>query len=96
MSVYTIIEIKIDDKEMYGEYVKKVKPIIEKYNGRYLVRGGKIIPLFGNWNPERIIVIEFPSHEDIKRCFGSEEYKMIAGFRENSTTNKSIIVEGYI
>lgn len=95
MSVYAIIEIRIKNKDMYYEYVEKVKPIIEKYKGRYLVRGGKITTLFGDWNPERIIIIKFPSIEEVNLCFGSEAYGRIAGLRENSTITKSIIVEGY-
>lgn len=95
MAVYAIIEISINNQDMYEEYVKRVKPIIEKHQGRYLVRGGNITPLFGNWHPERIVVIEFPSHENVKECFNSDEYKKVAGYRENSTTTKSIIVEGY-
>lgn len=95
MSVYAIIEIKIKDHATYAKYVEKVRSIVERYNGRYLVRGGgKITPLFGNWNPERIVVIEFPAYEDIKQWLSSSEYKAIATLREKSTITKAIIVEG--
>ena len=96
MAVYVIIEIKIRDKEPYSEYVEKVRSIVEKYNGRYLVRGGKVTPIFGDWNPERIIVIEFPSYEDVKRWLSSQEYKEIAPLREKSTITKAIVVEGSV
>ena len=94
MPVYAIIEIKILDEGPYFEYVKNVRSIVEHYNGRYLVRGGKVTPLFGEWNPERVIVIEFPSMEDLTSCFGSDEYKKVAPLREGSTITRSIIVEG--
>lgn len=94
MSVYTIIEIKVKDKDTYAKYVGKVRAIVEKYNGRYLVRGGKITPIFGGWNPERIIVIEFLSPEDVKLWLSSPEYKEIAALREASTITKAIMVEG--
>lgn len=61
MSVYFLIEISIKN-----EYIDKVKPIIEKYKGKYLARGGKITSFSKNWNPERIIIIEFPSLELVK------------------------------
>ena len=96
MAVYVIIEIKIRDKETYSEYVEKVRAIVEKYNGRYLVRGGKVTPIFGDWNPERIIVIEFPSYEDVKHWLSSQEYKEIAPLREKSTITKAIVVEGSV
>jgi uncharacterized protein (DUF1330 family) len=94
MTVYAIIEIRILYEEPYFEYVKNIRFIVEHYNGRYLARGGKVTPLFGDWNPERIIVIEFPSIEDLMNCFGSDEYKKIAPLREHSTITRSIIVEG--
>lgn len=58
------------------------------------MRGGKVTPLSNNWDPERIILIEFSSSEDVERCFSSPEYKGIASLREGSTVTKSIIVEG--
>ena len=94
MAVYVIIEIKIKNKSPYAEYVEKVRSIVEKYKGRYLVRGGEITPLSGNWNPERIIVIEFPSYEDVKSWLSSQEYKEIAQLREKSTVTTAIVVEG--
>lgn len=94
MAVYIIIEIKIKDKETYARYVGSVRAIVEKYRGRYLVRGGRITPIFGGWGPERIIVIEFPSAEDVNRWLGSREYKEIAKLREVSTSTKAIMVEG--
>ena len=94
MSVYIIIEIKVKDKDTYAKYVEKVRAIVEKYNGRYLVRGGKITPIFGGWNPERIIVIEFLSPKDVKLWLSSPEYKEIAALREESTITKAIMVEG--
>ena len=96
MSVYFIVEIKIknENKDAYAKYVEQVRPIVEKYKGRYLARGGKITPIFGDWNPERIIIIEFPSEENVKQWLNSSEYKEIAVLRENSTIAKAIVAEG--
>ena len=94
MSVYLIIEIQIKDKAIYAEYIAKVRPIVEKYNGSYLARGGKVTPIFGGWNPERIVVIEFSSPEDLKCWWNAPEYKEIAGLRERSTIGRAIMVEG--
>ena len=72
MSVYMIIEIQIKDNELYAEYVAKVPEVIAKYDGRYLARSGQVTPLSGNWNPERIIIIEFETIEHLRKCFGSD------------------------
>lgn len=89
-----IIEIKVLNHELYSVYVEKVPEIVKKYGGKYLIRGGEVIPMFGNWNPERIILIEFDTLEKLRNCFGSEEYLTIAPFRENSAITKSVIVNG--
>lgn len=84
------------DYELYTKYVEKVPEIIKKYGGRYLVRGGKVLPMFGNWNPERIVIIEFETEEQVRDCFNSTEYLKVAPLRENSTITKSVIVNGYL
>ena len=89
-----IIEVVIQKKEIYSKYVEKVPAIIEKYGGRYLVRGEKITSITGGWNPERIILIEFESMERLRECFQSAEYSEIAPLRKKSTTSKAIVVNG--
>jgi len=95
MPLYMIIEIEVKVQKLYSEYIKKVSDIVTKNGGRYLARGGKITPVSNNWNPERIIVIEFQNREQIRQCFTSTEYLEIAPLREKSTISKAIIVEGY-
>ncbi|MGA9189757.1 MAG: DUF1330 domain-containing protein [Methanosarcina sp.] len=69
-----IIEITILNHELYAKYVEKVPEIVKKYGGGYLVRGGEVIPMFGNWDPERIVLIEFDTVENLRNCFNSSEY----------------------
>ena len=94
MAVYMIVEITVKDQDLYSKYVEQVADIVERHGGRYLVRGGKVAPVSGNWNPERVIVIEFNTMDDWKNCFTSPEYLEIAPFREKSTETKAIVVEG--
>lgn len=56
--------------------------------------GGAITPLSSHWTPERVVLLEFPSREDVGRWFQSPEYRAIAPLRERSTTCKAIIVDG--
>jgi len=94
VSVYMVIEIQVLDPALYSEYATRVPHIVAKHGGHYLVRGGKVTPVSGTWNPERIILIEFPSMDSLQTCFHSAEYLEIAPFRERSTLGKSIVVEG--
>lgn len=94
MSVFMIIDIEVRDKETYAEYVKKAEKIVKKYGGRYLVQGGRISSISGDWNPQRIVIIEFASRQALNTCFSSEEYKSIAYLRERSTNSRTIAVDG--
>jgi uncharacterized protein (DUF1330 family) len=95
MPVYIVIESTTKDAEAYGAYIERVPPIIAKYGGRYLVRGGEITPGAGDWTPERIIILEFPSREHITRCFSSPEYREIAPLHDAGAEYRSVIVGGY-
>jgi uncharacterized protein (DUF1330 family) len=94
MSVYMIIESRVKDEEKYKQYIEQVSPIVEKYGGHYHVRGENIRSI-GDWKPERIIVIEFPSEEHIQKWLTSPEYGPIAPIREEGAETNAIIVDGY-
>jgi uncharacterized protein (DUF1330 family) len=89
-----IIDIKINDLETYAEYIEKVGQIVLNHKGKYLARGGEILKISPEWKSDRIVIIEFPSMEDLKACFNSKEYKEIAPLITQSTVSKAIAVEG--
>lgn len=94
---YFIAEIYMEGekgREEYEEYIRSVKPIVEKYKGRYLVRTDKITPLTDKWEPHRVIIIEWDTREQLESCFQSEEYRRIAGKRENSVDSRAVIAKG--
>ena len=93
MSVYVILDIDVHDEEKYLEYQKQVPDIIKSYGGRYLVRGGNVIPL-GEWQPERIVILEFPSLESLQTFVSCPEYEPVKKIRDESATSRIIAVEG--
>jgi uncharacterized protein (DUF1330 family) len=94
MSVYMIAEIEIKDEQLYAEYIAKVPDVVARYGGRYLVRGGRATPISGGWNPQRIVVLEFPSAAHLRRCFMSKDYLPLAPLREQATNSRAIFVDG--
>jgi uncharacterized protein (DUF1330 family) len=92
--VYLLIEIAVTDAETYAEYVGAVRDVVIKYGGKYVVRGGDPTPLGGQWCPQRIVLIEFPSVADLRRCFSSHEYLELAPLRERSTDSRAVILRG--
>ncbi|PLX66448.1 MAG: DUF1330 domain-containing protein [Denitrovibrio sp.] len=94
MSVYMIIEtLECLDEDIYTEYKMKAKEIITSYGGKYLASSTKVRSMSGDWNPDRIVIIEFPDMKAFDDCFESDEYKKIAPLRIASVKGKSIAVE---
>jgi uncharacterized protein (DUF1330 family) len=96
VAAFFIISTQINEeisREPYDKYIETVKPIVEKYGGKYIVRSERISYLNKQWNPDRIIIIEFPSKEKIEECFSSLEYKKIENLRTNTVISNAIIVE---
>ena len=94
MSGYAIVELDVTDPEGFEEYRKLVPSIIEAFGGKYLVRGGKHETIEGDWNPKRVVVLEFESVERAKEMFASKEYAPIAAIRHRTAKSNVIIVEG--
>lgn len=95
MAAYVIANIEIKDPTTYQEYSKQVPATLEKYGGKFVVRGGKLEKLEGEWEPKRIVVLEFENVEQAQRWYNSSEYQAIVGIRQQASTGGLILVEGY-
>src|SRR2546430_7197962 len=87
MPAYIIVEIDIVDPIGYEEYKKLAGATVEKYGGKYIVRGGKTEVLEGDWKPKRIVVLEFESAQRAREWVNCEEYRepRANGHRTNRT-----------
>ena len=94
MSGYFIIQINVINPNNYKEYIDKVTPIVEKFGGTYIVRGGKSKNVEGNWPFKRTVVLKFPSYEMVCKWHESEEYRPIKKIREDNSECNAIIIEG--
>ena len=95
MTVYMIVEAKeVTDPALYGEYIRQVPATIEKFGGKYRVRGGAVTVIAGDWDPARIIVVEFDSMEKFQGWWDSPEYRKLLPLRERGARTNAIVVEG--
>jgi uncharacterized protein (DUF1330 family) len=93
MPDFFLIEItKINDAEMFGTYLEETGPIIKKYGGEYIFKSKKLIPVSGDWDTKKIILIRFENKDMLKNFYQSEEYKKIAPLRKESTESKAVII----
>jgi uncharacterized protein (DUF1330 family) len=72
----------------------RVPATVEKYGGKFLIRGGKFEKLEGDWHPTRVVLLEFPSLEQAKRWYNSEEYREPKALRFKTAKTNLILVEG--
>ncbi|HEY6539720.1 MAG TPA: DUF1330 domain-containing protein [Ktedonobacteraceae bacterium] len=94
MAAYIVADIEVTDPEVYRTYAQQTQATIDKYGGKFVVRGGQAETIEGDWQPRRVVVIEFPSVEQAKTWYNSPEYSAIAGIRHRSTVSRIILVQG--
>jgi len=94
MSGYVIVDIEVHDTAAYDEYRKLVGATLTRYGGKFIVRGGNIDVLEGDWKPKRIVILEFESSARAREWYDSEEYRMPKQLRMRAATGNIIAVEG--
>jgi len=87
MPAYLIAEHKITDPVKFEEYRVKVGPMMAKHGGRYLTKGGSHkMPEGGHWDPERVVIIEFPDMASLNAWYTSPEYQPLIALRKSCTS----------
>ena len=91
---YVVAEIDVTDLNAYREYVAAAFPIIQKYGGRFLTRGGTTIAVEGAPPAQRVMIIEFRDLDAAKAFEYSAEYIAITELRQSSSNSRIYLVEG--
>ena len=91
---YVIGQINITRPEDYPAYVEKVGPVLAKFGGEFLVRGGRSEVYEGAPVGERTVIVRFPSYERALEWYHSEEYAEAKAMRMAASTSVQTIVEG--
>ena len=94
MSAYVIVEVSVNDPVRYEDYKKMVPPTLAAYGGKFVVRGGSAQTLEGDWQPARLVVLEFPSLERARQWWASSEYGPARKLRQETASTRMIVVEG--
>jgi|TARA_B100001093_G_scaffold515016_1_gene590376 uncharacterized protein (DUF1330 family) len=92
---YWVAKVNVDDTESFKEYASRAKLAIEKFGGKYLIRGGKFFIIEGKHDFERNVIVEFPSVKEAEDCYNSSEYQEAKSFRIGKADFNAIIIEGY-
>ena len=94
MKGYVVCVYKsISDENILKEYASKARIAVEKYHGKFLIRGGKKITTEGGESP-RTVVIEFPSFSETEKFFYSKEYQEAHSTLKGAVVRHHQIIEG--
>ena len=94
MAAYVLATVRITDPAGYEEYRRLVPATIERYGGRFVVRGGRVDVLEGSWEPARVVIVEFPSLERARAWWESPEYAEARGIRQATSDGTLVVLEG--
>jgi uncharacterized protein (DUF1330 family) len=94
MKGYVVCVYKsIDNEEKLKEYAAKARAAVEKYKGKFLIRGGKSINNEGEKSP-RTVVIEFPSYDEANSFYNSKEYQNAHSILKGYAVRQHQTIEG--
>ena len=94
MPAYVIANVDVTDAAAYDEYRKGVLATIERYDGRFLVRGGAAQVLEGTFQPKRVVVLEFPNAARARAWWDSPEYRPLRELRQRASRGDLFVVDG--
>ena len=92
MPAYWVARAKVNDPVEYKKYADQVPPILAKYGGKALARGGRFQIMEGPEKFQRFVIIEFPTLEQGVACFSSDESKKAAAFRRSGAGEVEIVM----
>jgi uncharacterized protein (DUF1330 family) len=94
MPAYIIADVTTTDQATMDEYRQQVPATVEKFGGRFLVRGGALQSVEGTWKPNRLVIIEFPSLARAREWYDSKEYAGPKDLRIKAGRTNLLMVEG--
>jgi uncharacterized protein (DUF1330 family) len=93
-SAYIIANVTVTNPQQYEEYKKWSSAAMQAHGAEVCVRGGKVEVLEGDWSPERLVVLKFPSVEAARRFNESPEYGRARAARQGAAVMRMVVVEG--
>ena len=94
MAAYVIFDVDIRDPTRYQEFMSGVKPALEAAGAKYLARGGSHKVYEGDWEPRRIVLLEFPSVAAWESFYNGTTYQALKSVRDACSSARLVSVEG--
>jgi uncharacterized protein (DUF1330 family) len=94
MPAYVVVETDITDPERYESYRTAAAAAVAAAGGDYLARGGELAVLEGDWQPPRLVLLQFEDLEAARRWYASDAYRQARELREGAARIRMVAVQG--
>jgi uncharacterized protein (DUF1330 family) len=95
MPAYVIVDVEVTDPDQYESYKKLTPDSLVAYGGKFIVRGGQVETLEGDWKTGRIVILEFPSYDSARRWYDSDDYIQARAVRKDAARARIIVADGF-
>jgi uncharacterized protein (DUF1330 family) len=94
MKAYLVLDASVNDYGGFKRYIAEIPALIAKHSGKYIVQGVQPTIIEGDWQPERMVIIEFPERNKAEAFLGDPEAKHLFKVRHHTTRSKLLLVDG--
>jgi uncharacterized protein (DUF1330 family) len=94
MKAYLVLDLTVNDMNGFSKYIAEIPAYIAKHSGHYIVRGDRPTVIEGDWKPERIVIIEFPTRDNAEAFLSDPDIQDLFEIRHATTTSRLLLVDG--
>jgi uncharacterized protein (DUF1330 family) len=94
MKAYLVLDLAVNDLAGFMKYVEAIPAFIAKHGGQYIVRGVVPDTIEGDWTPERLVILEFPTRQHAEAFLGDPESRELFKLRHATTTSRLVLADG--
>ena len=93
-SAYILANIDVTDPQQYERYKKLSTIAMQAHGAEVCVRGGAVQVLEGDWSPQRVVLLKFPTTEKARAFYDSAEYQAAKAARQGAAVMRMVLIEG--
>lgn len=93
-SAYILANVQVTNLTQYEDYKKFSSAAMQAHGAEVCVRGGKVEVLEGDWTPDRVVLLKFPSIEAARAFNDSPEYGRARAARQGAAVMRMVLIEG--
>ncbi len=94
MTAYLVLDLTVNDLRDFLPYVEAIPAFIAKHGGRYASKGANPVVMEGDWSPQRLVILEFPSRTHAQAFLTDPQAQALFARRHRSTTSRLVLVDG--